>query len=171
MITKSQLLLAWCVASAMAFSSAQAGKPDSHTEGYSDFVEIVDCGDFSVMDDAWVYQYIKHHYSKNGDLIRSSSRIRATSDLYRDDDPNGPHITGAVRLQARTFIDPDDNACHGGKDIDVPLTVPGYGPLFVHAGELEFGPDEEWHLSCLPDKCHHWSASDFEALCAFFDQN
>lgn len=150
---------------------AQAGKPVSNTYEYWAFSEVTDCGDFRVMDDAWVIEDVKDFFDKNGNLIRSQIHFTAFDDLYRDDDPDGIHLTGTAHLNARVSFDTNGDALWTQQGLAVAIIVPGYGPLFLDAGKLVFNMDNDWELIFSAGKHHDWNFGDFEALCEYFGQD
>lgn len=149
---------------------AQAAKPDSYTLEYGGVGEIVDCGDFSVMDDAWVIEQVKDFYDKDGNFIRSQSNFTAFDDLYRFDDPEGTHLTGTAHLNGRITFDENGDMLWTQTGIAVAIIVPGYGPVFLDVGRLVFNMDNDWELIFSAGKHHDWNFGDFEALCNYFDQ-
>ena len=62
---------------------AQATKPDTYTDEFWDYIEIVDCGDFSVMDDSFVMLDGKIFKDKDGNFIREQMHFTGSDDLYR----------------------------------------------------------------------------------------
>ena len=72
---------------------ALANKPVSYTFEYPLLLEIVDCGDFKIMDNVWEVDDIKDFYDKDGNFVRSQILVSADDDLYRDDQPEGIHLT------------------------------------------------------------------------------
>lgn len=147
---------------------AQANKPDAYTVEYPAFGEIVDCGDFSVMDDAWVIEDIKDFYDKDGNFLRSQLIITAFDDLYRDDEPEGVHLTGTAHISARISFDENGDALWTQQGKAVAIMVPGYGPIFLDAGRLVYNMDDGWDLVFSAGERHDWNFGEFEALCGFF---
>ena len=151
-------------------SPAGATKPETDTFAYWSFAEIADCGDFSVMDEAWVIEDVKVFYDKGGNFVRSHMKFTAFDDLYRDDDPDGIHLTGTAHLNARVSLDENGDALWTQQGIAIAIVVPGYGPLFLDVGRLVFNMDNDWELIFSAGKHHDWNFGEFDALCEYFDQ-
>jgi hypothetical protein len=150
---------------------AQATKPDAYTNEYGFADEIVDCGDFSVWDDAWVVENVKDFYDKDGNFIRSDMAITGYDDLYRFDDVEGVHLTGTAHIMGRVSFDGNGDMLWTQSGLAVAIIVPGYGPIFLDAGRLVFNMDDGWDLIFSAGKNHDWNFGDVEALCNYFDQD
>jgi len=150
---------------------AQAAKPVTYTDEFWDYAEIVDCGDFSVMDDSFAMLDGKIFKDKDGSFIREQMHFTGFDDLYRDDDPEGTHLTGTAHLNVRISFDTNGDALWTQQGLAIAIIVPGYGPLFLDAGKLVFNMDNEWEIIFSAGKHHDWNFGDFDALCEFFDQD
>lgn len=151
-----------------ACSDLLAGKPDSHSLGYFDLLEVVDCGDYSVMDDARVFANIKDFADSEGFITRSSIHLVATDDFYRDDDPGGSHVTGKTRLNARALFDEMGDPLWEPEAILNAIRISGAGTLVLDVGTLDIGLDD-WDIDLTGNRFHHWAPADFEAVCAHFE--
>jgi hypothetical protein len=148
---------------------AHATKPDANTIEFSDLVEVADCGDFMVMDDAWIIMESKDFYGTNGDYIRTQLKLTGFDDLYSDADPEGIHLTGTAHLNVRLTFDKNGDPLWVQQGLAVAIVVPGYGPLFFDAGKLIWN-DATGELVFSAGRQHDWNFGDFEALCEYFDQ-
>ena len=164
-------LLAAFLLISLSSGVAQAGKPDTYHDEFWDYIEIVDCGDFSIMDDNFIMLDGKIFFDKDGNFIREQMHFRGFDDLYRDDDPEGTHLTGTAHLNVRISFDTNGDALWTQQGLAVAIIVPGYGPLFLDAGKLVFNMDNEWEIIFSAGKHHDWNFGDFDALCEFFDQD
>lgn len=168
MTNKSLTLFGLSLLLLLACPGAFAGKPQAHCFGYNDLMEVVDCGDFSVMDDAVIRANVKDYCDKEGNLTRSHVHLVAMDDFYRDDDPEGKHITGTAHLNDRAFYEggfPLWTPAH----IDVGVRISGLGLMFLDVGMLDIEPDGDWWVDFNLDRFSDWSPADFDALCAFFE--
>jgi hypothetical protein len=148
---------------------ALAKKPVSYTDEFPLFIEIVDCGDYSVVDDAWEIDKIKDFYDKDGNFVRSQIVITAADDIYRDDEPEGVHLYGTAHVSAEISFDENGDALYTQSGKAVAIMIPGYGRLFLDAGKLVFNMDDGWDLIFSAGKHHDWNFGDFEALCGYFE--
>jgi len=148
---------------------ALANKPVSYTFEYPLLLEIVDCGDFKIMDNVWEVDDIKDFYDKDGNFVRSQILVSADDDLYRDDQPEGIHLTGQARISGRVTFDENGDELWTQQGKAVAIMVPGYGPLFLDAGRLVFNVDDGWELIFSAGNRHDWNFGDFAALCEFFE--
>jgi hypothetical protein len=146
-----------------------AGKPDSHSLGYYDLLDVVNCGDFSVMDDVRVVANISDHFDADGNIERSHIHLVARDDFYRDDDPGGSHVTGKARISERVSFDEAGNPLWAPVEIFVTVRVSGVGVLLLDVGALEVELDGDWNFEFSGDRFSDWAAADFEALCAHFE--
>lgn len=153
----------------VASFNAQAGKPVTYTLEYPSFGEVVDCGDFSVWDDAWIIEDVKDFFDKDGNFVRSDSHFTAYDDLFRFDDPEGVHLTGTAHLKARISFEENGDMLWTQSGLAVKIIVPGYGPIFIDAGRLVFNMDNGWELIFSAGKNHDWNFGDFAALCEYFE--
>lgn len=169
MTIKSPSLFALSLLVAFASSGVFAGQPIAHRMGYYDLIEVVSCGDFSVMDDAIVFAHIKEYCDKDGNLTRSHVKLTATDDFYRDDDPNGVHVTGTTNVNDRAFYDEFGIPHWTPSPIDVGVRMAGQGIMFLDVGMLDMHADGDWHVDFSPDRFNDWAPADFEALCAHFE--
>jgi hypothetical protein len=165
---KSQALVVLSLLFTLTPVAALAGKPVSYCLGCQKTIEIVDCGDFSVMDDAWVKEDVKDFYDKDGNLIRSSTHLSASDMFYRDGDYHGAHLSGTTRLTER-FVYATNGDIWMPCPISVAVSVPGHGALLMDVGQLEFSVADGWELNFTPDRTWGWGPDDFEALCAYFE--
>lgn len=145
-----------------------AGKPNSHSLGYFDLLEVVDCGDYSVMDDARVYANVKDFVGNEGNIERSHIHLSATDNFYRSDDPGGNSVTGKARINTRVFFDEAGQPLWEPEVILGAIRVSGTGVLILEVGTLDIGPDD-WEVNFTADRFHDWTSADFEALCAHFE--
>ena len=148
---------------------ALAAKPVSYTDEYPVFYEIVDCGDFTVVDDAWEIDKVKDFYDKEGNFLRSQIIITAFDDLYRDDEPEGVHLTGKAQISGLVSYDENGDELWTQRGKAIAIMVPGYGSLFFDAGRLVFNVDDGWDLIFVAGRQHDWNLGDFEALCTYFE--
>lgn len=169
MTNKSPYLIALLLLVLCASSNALAGQPDSHSMGYYDTLEVVDCGDFSVMDDAMVFADVKTYCDKDGNFTRSHIKLTARDHFYRDDDPKAGHLTGTMHMNDRANYDDAGIAQWTPAAIVVGIHAHGLGYLFLDVGMLEMDLDFGWFVSFHADRFHDWSPADFEALCAYFE--
>ena len=153
----------------VASFNAQAGKPDKYTNEYPFLAEVVDCGDFSVLDDAWIVENVKDFYDEDGNFIRSDMQITGYDDLYRSDDIEGVHLTGTAHINARVSFDENGDMLWAQSGLAVAIMVPGHGRVFLDAGRLVFNMDDGWDLVFSAGKNHDWNFEDFAALCEYFE--
>ena len=146
---------------------ALAGKPVSYTDEYPYLWEIVDCGDFWVVDDSWEIDKINEFYDKDGNFVRLQLIWTTYDDIYRDDEPEGAHLFGKSHVSARISFDENGDELWTQQGQVVNITIPGYGPLFFDAGKVVYNVDNEIIFSA--GKRHDWNFGDFEALCAYFE--
>ena len=145
-----------------------AGKPDSHSLGYFDLLEVVDCGDYSVMDDARVFAHIRDFADSEGNIERSQIHLTATDDFYRNNDPNGTRVTGKTRSNDRAFFDDTGEPLWEPEAILSAVRISGAGALVLDVGVLDVGP-HGWEVDFAADRFNGWAAADFDAVCAHFD--
>lgn len=167
MTTKSPLLFALLLVLASASSDAIAGQPGSHCIGYYDTFEVVDCGDFSVMDDAMVFADIKDYCSKEGDFTRSHIKLTARDKFYRD--PDGVSVKGTTRINDRADFDEAGIPHFTPAPIVVAVHAHGLGYMFLDVGMLEIDVDGDWDVYFSADRFSEWTPADFDALCAYFE--
>jgi len=148
---------------------AQANKPDFDTYEDAYTIEIVDCGDFSVMDDVLEFGDIKIFYDKDGDFVRAQMIITAFDDLYRDDDPEGVRLSGKAHISGLVSFDENGDELWTQQGKAVAIMVPGYGSLFMDVGRLVYNVHDGWTLIFSAGRQHDWNFGDFEALCGFFE--
>jgi len=153
----------------MASFNAQAGKPDMYTIEYASPGEIVNCGTFTIVDDAYVIENIKDFYDNDGVFIRSNAQITANDDVYRLDDPDGVHLTGTANIMGRVTFDEYGDMIWTQSGKAVAIIVPEYGPIFLDAGRLVYNMDNGWELLFSAGKNHDWNFGDFQALCGYFE--
>ena len=169
MTIKSPLLIALSLVLAAASTNAFAAQPGSHCMGYYDTFEVVDCGDFSVMDDAVVFAHIKDYCDKEGDFTRSHIKLTARDKFYRDDDPDGARIKGAARINNRADFDEAGIPQWTPAPIVVGVHARGLGYMFLDVGMLDIDLDGDWKVYFTADRFSEWTNADFEALCAYFE--
>jgi hypothetical protein len=166
---KSPLLFVAFLVLAGAPSLALAGQPDSHCIGYYDTIHVVDCGDFSVMDDAMVFAHIKDYCDQEGDLTRSHIKLTARDNFYRDDDPKAGHLTGTMRFNERADFDEAGIPQWTPSPITVGVHARGLGYKFLDVGMLEMDTIFGWSVAFSADRFNDWTPADFEALCTYFE--
>jgi len=166
---KSPALFALTLLVVIAPATALAGQPQGHCQGYYDTFEVVDCGGFSVMDDAKVFAHIKEYCDKDGNLTRSHVKLAAMDDFYRDDDPAGTHVTGSAHVNDRADYDEFGIPFWTPSPITVGVHLPGAGYLFLDVGMLDMHEDGYWHVDFSLDRFSGWTGADFDALCARFE--
>ncbi|MCW8924700.1 MAG: hypothetical protein OQJ84_00425 [Xanthomonadales bacterium] len=147
----------------------QAAKPnlDAYEDAYT--IEIVDCGDFSVMDDVMEFGDIKTFFDKDGNFARTQIVIQAYDELYRDDDPEGVRLSGKAQISGLVSFDENGDELWTQQGKATAIMVPGYGSLFMDVGRLVYNVDDGWDLIFSAGKQHDWNFGDFEALCEFFE--
>ena len=148
---------------------ALAGKPDFYAYDDAYTIEIVDCGDFSVMDDILEFGDIKDFYDKDGNFVRTQIYLTGFDDLYRDDDPGGVRLSGKANISGRVSYNEDGDELWTQSGKAVAIMVPGYGPIFLDAGRLVYNVDDGWDLIFSAGKRHDWNFGEFEALCNYFE--
>ncbi len=148
---------------------ALADKPDFDTYEDAYTIEIVDCGDFSVMDDVLEFGDIKTFYDKDGNFVRSQIIITAFDDVYRDTDPEGIHLSGKAHISGLVSFDENGDELWTQSGKAVAIMVPGYGSLFMDAGRLVYNVDDGWDLIFSAGRQHDWNFGDFDALCTYFE--
>lgn len=154
-------LLAFCCPDSFA------GKPNSHSLGYYDSLEAVNCGDYSVMGDAGVFANIREYVEEGGVIQRSQIHLIAKDDFYRDDDPGGRHVTSKARFNDHVFFDEAGQPLWEPVAILGSIHISGTGVLILDLGVLDIDPDD-WEFIFSEDRFGDWSPADFEALCAHF---
>ena len=169
MTIKSPLLIALSLVLVAAFTDAFAGQPGSHCIGYYDTFEVVDCGDFSVMDDAMVFAHVKDYCNKEGDFTRSHIKLTAKDKFYRDDDPDGVSVKGTARINDRADYDETGIPHFTPEPIVVAVHAHGLGYMFLDVGMLEIDMDGDWDVDFSADRFNDWTPADFDALCAYFE--
>lgn len=148
---------------------AHAAKPDMYTDEYGFILEIVDCGDFSVMDNIWEVDKIKDFYDNEGNFMRSQINITAWDDIYRHDDIDGPHLYGTAHVMARWTLDGNGDWFDTQSGLAVAITVPGEGQLFFDAGRLIYNVSNGWELIFSAGRHHDWNFEEYEVLCNYFE--
>lgn len=136
---------------------------DEYTE------EIVDCGDFSVFDDVIEVGSVRRFFDKDGNVIRSKIHAAIYDDMYRDDDFEGPHLTGTGHINGRWSFDENDGWFYSETGLGVSIVVPGEGHLFLDVGRLMWHASGGWELVFTAGNRHDWENGDFDALCEFFE--
>ena len=152
-------------------SGALAAKPDFYSDEFTFETEVVDCGEFSVMDEVTEIDKIKDFYDKNGSFIRSQINITASDNMFRADDPDGVHLYGTAHISAWITFDQNGDALWTQNGKAVAIIVPQYGPIFLDAGKLIFNMDNGWELLFSAGRNKDWNFGDFAALCEFFEQD
>lgn len=146
-----------------------AGQPDSHSVGYYKYLTVVNCGDFSVMDDARVRADIKDFLDREGNLYRSHIHLTAMDDFYRKDDPGGRHLAGSAHDNERVFFDEAGYPLWSPSDIVIAVHMSGKEVLFVDVGKLQVNVSGDWYVEFTPNRFQGWTAADYDALCAYFE--
>ena len=145
-----------------------ATKPDTYTFEFPDLIEVADCGEFRVMDNAWVVLEFKDFYDKKDNYIRTQIHATGFDDLYSDADPEGIHLTGTAHTNFRYFFNDSDELLLSQAGLAVGIMVPGYGPLFLDAGRLVWNEDTG-DLIFSAGNNHDWNFGEYDALCKFFE--
>ena len=169
MTIKSPFLFVTPLLLAFASFGAFAGQPDSHCLGYYDTFEVVNCGDFSVMDDAMVFADIKDYCDQEGDFTRSHIKLTARDYFYRDNDPKAGRIIGTTRINERANFDEAGIPQWAPSAIVVGIHTRELGYMFLDVGMLDMDLAFGWFVDFNADRFHDWSPADFEALCAHFE--
>ena len=154
----------------LASFNAQADKPDKYSFEFLDLGFVADCGDFSVMDDAYIILDNKDFYDKKGNYVRSHLHFTAFDDLYNDAYPDGIHLTGTAHMNALVSFDKNGDPLWTQQGIAIKIIVPGYGPLFLDVGRLVWN-DATGDLIFSAGKHHDWNFGEIDALCNYLDQD
>lgn len=166
---KSLLLFVLSLLFVFASFDAFAGQPISHSFGYFRTIEVVDCGDFSVMDDAEIMADVKDYCDADGNITRSHVHMLAMDDFYRSDNPAGKHVTGTTRINDRASMAGDGTPIWTPAGINVAVRIRGLGLMFLDVGMLDIEEDCDWIVDFSADRFHDWGPADFDALCAQFE--
>lgn len=78
---KSLVLFVLSLLFVFASSDAFSGQPISYTFGNFRTIEVVNCGDFSVMDDAEIMADVKNYCDADGNITRSHVHMVAMDDF------------------------------------------------------------------------------------------
>ena len=144
-----------------------AAKPDQDMweDAYTE--EIVDCGDFSVLDDVIEVVNVRRFRDNDGGFIRSKAHVTVYDDMYRDDDYEGPHLFGTGHVNGGWSYDKVDGWVYSESGLGVSIQVPGEGHLFLDVGRLVW--NSGWELIFVAGNRHDWEHGDFDALCEYFE--
>ena len=156
------------VVSAITFfaGSAAAVPPvDDPFEYQSNGFYIGDCGDFDVLNDAYIAGYVRYRFDRNGDLAFIRLHLSATESVYyRSDDPSIYLPGGPGEVQNDLIKFRDDPPSYFVTGIPFKVTVPGHGVIFHEAGRIDFDLDtlEVIWQSGGP---HDFNDQNLDALC------